>query len=90
MRRGRGEPDGGEAEVAQLAVAVRTDEDVLRLEVAIDDRVRMQVLEPEHHLGGVEARLPSMGEMGLISMQVLEFEHHSVGQKRAIFSENIS
>ena len=52
-------PDGRraifrEAEVRDLDVAVEVEEDVLRLEVAVDDVERVQVVERERDLRGVE------------------------------------
>ena len=48
-----GQPLGG-AEVGELEVAVRGDQHVLRLEVAIDDVVLVHPLQRERHLGDVE------------------------------------
>lgn len=44
----------GEAEVGDLDVAVGAEEDVLGLEVAVDDVERVEVVEREGDLGGVE------------------------------------
>ena len=43
-----------EAEVRDLDVAVKIEQDVLRLEVAVDDVERVQVVERERDLGRVE------------------------------------
>jgi len=56
MRCRGGEAHRREPKVAQLDVAVRTDEDVFRFEVTIKDRKRVKVLQAEHDLCGVEAR----------------------------------
>ena len=45
-----------EAEVGELDVPVAGEEDVLGLEVAVDDVARVQVVERERDLGGVELR----------------------------------
>lgn len=45
----------GEAEVCQFEVSVSGDEDVLRLQVAVDDVPRVQVLEDGDDVCGVEA-----------------------------------
>ena len=44
----------GDAEVGDLDVAVGAEEDVLGLEVAVDDVERVEVVEREGDLGGVE------------------------------------
>lgn len=41
-------------EVGQLAVPVRVEQDVVELQVAVDDAVRVQELQRQRHLGGVE------------------------------------
>ena len=43
--------------VACLEVAGVVDEDVFRLEVTVDDVERVQILERQHHLTGVERRI---------------------------------
>lgn len=47
-----------------LDVALLVDEQVLGLEVPVDEVERMQVLEGEHDLGRVEARVGLAGESG--------------------------
>jgi hypothetical protein len=44
----------GKAEVGDLDVAVRAEEDVLGLEVSVDDVERVEVVEREGNLGSVE------------------------------------
>ena len=45
-----------EAKVGQLDVAQRRDEQVVRLQVAVDDAVAVQVLDGQHRLAEVETR----------------------------------
>ena len=52
-------PDGGvavlrEAEVRNLDVAVKVQEDILGLEIAVDDVERVKIVEGEGDLSGVE------------------------------------
>lgn len=54
----------GKAEIGHLQVAFRIDEQIFRFKVAVDDLQVVQVLEGEHDLGGVEAR-----------MRLAEFSH---------------
>jgi hypothetical protein len=47
-----------DAKVAKLGrLAVHAEEDVLGLDVAVDDAIRVEVLEPEDQLGKVALRL---------------------------------
>lgn len=46
----------GEAEIDELDVAVRVQEEVFRFQIAVDDPAAVKVLEGFHHTGGVEAR----------------------------------
>mmetsp|Transcript_31684 Transcript_31684/g.69278 ORF Transcript_31684/g.69278 Transcript_31684/m.69278 type:complete len:328 (-) Transcript_31684:764-1747(-) len=46
----------GEAKVGHFAVAVPVEQQVLRLQVAVKDRERVQMFEHQSDLGGVEAR----------------------------------
>lgn len=46
-----------DAEICQLDVALRVEEHVLWLQVAVDDPPAVQVLEGEDQLGAVEPRL---------------------------------
>uniref|UniRef100_A0A182TKX5 Uncharacterized protein n=1 Tax=Anopheles melas TaxID=34690 RepID=A0A182TKX5_9DIPT len=47
----------GEAEIGHLQVALRVDQQVFRLQIAIDQVEIVQILERQHNLGGVEARV---------------------------------
>uniref|UniRef100_A0A182Q467 Uncharacterized protein n=1 Tax=Anopheles farauti TaxID=69004 RepID=A0A182Q467_9DIPT len=46
-----------EPKVRHLQVALRVDQQILRLQIAVDQIEIVQVLEREHDLGGVEARV---------------------------------
>ena len=45
----------GESEICEFEVAVSTDENVFRFEVAVDDVAGVEILENEDDVGGVEA-----------------------------------
>ena len=47
----------GEAEVGELEVAVDVDEDVLRLHIAVENVVLVQVLDSQYHFGDQQFRL---------------------------------
>lgn len=53
---GRNDPFNGlgKVKVPEDEVAVLLDVDVLRAEIAVDDRGGMEVLQAQQHLGGVE------------------------------------
>ena len=65
---GRGsQADGSESKIAELRIPVRTDEDVLGLEVTVDDGEHMQMLEGKQYLRCVRGRL---------KVRVLEGQRH--------------
>jgi hypothetical protein len=56
----------GKSKVGQLEVAARIEDEVLRLEIAVDDRLLVQILESKQHLGTIEA-CATLGEMVLLA-----------------------
>ena len=59
----------GELEVDEFDVTFKVDEYVLRFEVAVHNRVFVQVLEHEQHLAGVQASV-HFGELAVDSQMV--------------------
>lgn len=62
----------GYAEVSEAGVAVFVKEHVLRLEVAVEDVLGVEVLQAEQDLAGVEAGL-RLGEADALAKVVVEF-----------------
>jgi hypothetical protein len=76
---------GGEAEVEDLHPPVRRDEQVLRLEVAVDDALVVRRRQAARHLGRVLDGLPLGQRPGREpSSQSLPFEELGDGERSAV------